>query len=232
MRFAMTNLLVIPTSIERRVVEPYIHKLNPRLLNDLCWQIELCGFGLVAAAARTSQAISLHRPQRVLLIGIAGSLQDTVLPGTACAFDRVTCHGIGVGASLSKSHLSADQMGWAHCEANENYPAVGDTIRIAPLGRGMSNSGLDAPIGQLLSVTTASADEFEASVRRQRYPNAMTEDMEGFAVAIACSIANVPVQIVRGISNRAGDRDHAHWKFEDALYAAVDLAIEPMSQKL
>ncbi|NBP89418.1 MAG: futalosine hydrolase, partial [Planctomycetia bacterium] len=50
------------------------------------------------------------------------------------------------------------------------------------------------------------------------------EDMEGFAVALACRLAGVPCQIIRGISNRAGDRDKAHWQIEPALRAVAKQA--------
>jgi len=223
----MPNLLLIPTSFERHIVEPYLRKRHSKLVIDLSWPIELCGFGLVAAAACTAQAISQHCPQRVVLIGIAGSLQEAISLGAACRFDRVTCHGIGVGGSLGALHRSADELGWSHCEAHDGHPAIGDSIWIAPQTTELTNP----KAVQLLSVTTASADDAEANLRRQRYPDALAEDMEGFSVALACAIADVPVQIVRGISNRAGERDHAGWRIESALHAAVDLAIELMSEK-
>ena len=50
------------------------------------------------------------------------------------------------------------------------------------------------------------------------------EDMEGFAVATACRLANVPLSIIRGISNVAGDRDHRRWE--------IDLAIDRLAQRL
>jgi len=226
-RIAMPNLLLIPTTIERRIVEPYLNTRAPNQLANRSWQIELCGFGLVAAAACTVHNISLHRPERIILVGIAGSLQDSISLGAAQRFDRVTCHGIGVGESLGVLHRSADEMGWSHCEAHEGRSAIGDSLSIA--ASSSESSGTRG--GRLLSVTTASANKAEANIRRQRYPDAIAEDMEGFSVAFACAIADIPVQIVRGISNRAGERDHAAWKIEDALQSAVDLAIELMSEK-
>jgi nucleoside phosphorylase len=37
---------------------------------------ELCGFGIVAAAARTAQLLAAQRPEKVFLVGIAGRLDD------------------------------------------------------------------------------------------------------------------------------------------------------------
>jgi futalosine hydrolase len=50
--------------------------------------------------------------------------------------------------------------------------------------------------------------------------------MEGFAVAFACTLADTPVSIVRGVSNVVGDRDPAHWRIPSALGAARLCALE------
>jgi futalosine hydrolase len=47
--------------------------------------------------------------------------------------------------------------------------------------------------------------------------------MEAFAVAAACQLQNVPLRVVRGISNIAGDRDHSKWKIADAMHSAMNI---------
>jgi futalosine hydrolase len=46
--------------------------------------------------------------------------------------------------------------------------------------------------------------------------------MEGFAVAAACIMNNVPWVIVRGISNLAGDRVKSNWQTDGALHKAAE----------
>ena len=46
--------------------------------------------------------------------------------------------------------------------------------------------------------------------------------MEGFAVAMACRLQNIPLEIIRGISNVAGDRDKSNWRVADAMGAAAE----------
>jgi len=43
--------------------------------------------------------------------------------------------------------------------------------------------------------------------------------MEGFSVAAACRFAGIPLRIVRGISNQAGDRNKENWRVRDAMHA-------------
>lgn len=78
----------------------------------------------------------------------------------------------------------------------------------------------------LLTACAASATADDAALRRHIFPAAVAEDMEGFGVALACRLSGIPLGIVRGISNTAGDRDKARWQIEPALAAAADLAAE------
>ena len=59
----------------------------------------------------------------------------------------------------------------------------------------------------------------------------MAEDMEGFGVALACRLGGVPLGIVRGISNDAGDRDKSRWQIPAALTAAAELALRILAEE-
>jgi futalosine hydrolase len=208
------HLVLIPTELERRIIAPHFAGATP----ELC-RIELCGFGMVAAAARAAAAIAQARPDRVLLVGVAGAYDDRLPLGTAWGFRRVGCSGIGAGSG--DAFVSAEAMGWpqwpgepAHAET-----AIGDEIACA------AAAWPQAPWADLLlSVTAASGDAADAARRRRSFPAAAAEDMEGFGVALACRLAQVPLTIVRGISNVAGDRNTAAWKLADAADAAGGLA--------
>jgi len=173
---------------------------------------ERCGFGLVAAAARSAELLARLRPRRVLLLGIAGSydLEECPLAAAAC-FSTVALDGIGIGSGRSFVALSG--VAWPSGRPPEPVPAA-----LLPLAGGGRRA--------LLSVAAASASPAEAGERRQRHPDAQAEDMEGFAVAFACERAGVPLTIVRGISNATGVRDSREWRVREALAAARDLALE------
>ena len=172
---------------------------------------ELCGFGPVAAAARAASLIARHNAERVVLTGIAGTFDSAGLPvGTAAVFPRVAMHGIGVG--VASEFVSAAALGFRHWPNTDRGPEHVDELIV------------DAPgppaAGQLLTCCTASASPEEAGQRLEQYPCAVAEDMEGFAVALACRLAGVPLAIARGISNEAGNRDVARWQIPTALAAA------------
>ena len=216
------TLILIPT-------QPEFDVLQPRLASVIGFgdSIELCGFGLVAAAARAAQLIAHRNPDRVLLIGIAGTFTTNLAVGSATTFREVTCCGIGAGTGAD--HVAAAELGWHQfCgpltagEPDATEVAVSDTIVLPGLG---GSSGV-VRSERLLSLAAASASPEEAACRRQKFPDAMAEDMEGFGVALACEMAGVPLEIIRGISNRVGDRDRNHWRVEPAMQAAAELAID------
>ncbi|MDX6592405.1 MAG: futalosine hydrolase [Gaiellales bacterium] len=185
----MGILVLVPTEHERSLLPPGA-------------DAEVCGFGLAAAGAGAAHAIALHRPDRVVLVGAAGTLRpDTVPVGAAVVGSAVRCDGIGVGSGPGR--LSAAQLGWA---ASDEFALDGDQ-------------------GVILSVAAASADPAEAKERAERHEDAVLEEMEGYAVAVAATLAGVPLTIIRGVSNIAGDRDAGSWRLKEALQAAHERLI-------
>jgi len=91
----------------------------------------------------------------------------------------------------------------------------------------LSRGTATCPVASLLlTVSAPSSSAAEAAARRERFPDASLEDMEGFGVAVACALARVPLTIVRGVSNVAGDPAHERWRIREALAAARAAAIE------
>lgn len=204
----MSTLLLTPTHFEKKLLEEVIPADLPEL--------RLCGFGLVASAAVTMQYLKSGCFQRVVLVGIAGSLQPDLTVGAAYVAESVACHGIGVGEGAD--FQSADQLGWKQWSGDA---AIGDVLPLNVPSECMHQSS-----ALLLSCCAASADTVDAERRRQIYPQAGMEDMEGFGVATACRLCSLPLTIIRGISNVAGDRDHTRWMSRDALVSASQLMVE------
>jgi len=179
-------------------------RLEPRLREVLSGaenRLEVCGFGVIAAAARTAALIALHRPSRVLLIGIAGSYDTNRLPlGSAATFSEVACYGIGIGEG--SQFRSASELGWQQVPRDENSQEVNDRIELDSMSSEGCLSG-----GVLVSCCAASSNFEDAQLRKQRFPDAVAEDMEGFGVAMACQLSATPLRVLRGISNQVGNRD-------------------------
>jgi len=211
------TLLLIPTELERRRFLD-LGGLPPGLA-----QVERCGFGPVAAAARTAQLLGRLRPARVLLVGIAGVYDAERTPvGEAFEPAAVAIDGVGVGEGASL--VAPPQLGFPQWPGSG--PDAGGTRAIYDR---LDLGGPPGREGLLLTTCAASADPAQAAVRRERFPDAVAEDMEGFAVGTACALAAVPLAVVRGISNVVGDRDPERWRIPAALSAARRRALEILS---
>jgi futalosine hydrolase len=182
--------------------------------------VRTCGFGPIAAAAVAAHALCELRPARVLLVGIAGTYDAARLAiGEAAEFDEVLIDGIGAGEGSRR--LGARELGFPQWPATKSDDAIFDRISLSPRSR----AGSRAESKLLVSVCAISDAPEMAARRRDLFANASAEDMEGFGVALACRIAHVPLCIVRGISNAAGDRDTARWSVRAALASARELAL-------
>ena len=220
------HLILVPTEMERRRLDPI---LAPAMTQGC--RVALCGFGPVAAAARTAQLLAEHAPERVLLVGIAGRLDDRLVVGAAYQFERVACYGVGAGSG--GEFVPAGAMGWHQWpgDADGTSPHGGDPIGdeiggLTCLQAGDGNRGGRSNL--LLTVCAAAASDEDVRLRKQTFPAAAAEEMEGFAVAFACRLRGVPVGIIRGISNTAGDRETSRWQVAAAVEAAGRLALQVM----
>jgi len=212
------TLLLFPTGLERRRFDEQGGVAPGHALTALV------GFGPVAAAARAAALLATLRPRRVLLVGIAGTYDTQRHPvGTALAFTHVALDGVGAGAG--PGFLGPDALGFPQ------WPGSPGTTP-GPIAESLA---LSAPGGGepalLLTACAAAGGAAHARERRARFPRAAAEDMEGFAVALACALAGVPCAIVRGLSNQVGEREPGRWRIPAALGAARALALQALAQE-
>ena len=217
----LETLFLVPTQLELK----HVSNTFLEVVSKQQGRIEICGFGTILSGIRTIQLIHELKPKRTVLFGIAGSLTSNLSVGEAVEFSSVACYGIGAGCG--SQFVSSDEMGWQQWEG-ENKP--GDFVSI---GNVISLTGQANPVGgngqselQLLTGCSASADLQDVEFRLSKFPNASAEDMEGFSVAAACHLANVPLKIIRGISNHAGDRNVTGWKIGAAMSAVEKAVLE------
>ncbi len=212
-------LVLTPTRCEQtRLQELYRNAVSldngiptdHRSARAVIWRV--CGFGLINAAIGTTQAILEDRPDQVFLVGIAGTYNEQrVEIGQAYQFNEVGCCEIGIGRGKHFRSLDPEQR--------TAFGAESDTYRLAKI----ENVLVEEANGLLLSVASASASADDIREPLRRMPQAVAEDMEGYAVAAACHRLDRPLTIIRGISNRAGERDKSHWQFDVAFAAAARL---------
>lgn len=202
-------LLLVPTELERRRLAALggfsaAGEAEPT--------VELVGFGALAAAARTMALALVHRPRRLVLVGIAGRYGARATAAETFGAVRVD----GIGAGEGRAHMLPSELGFAQWQ--DERGAIGEELPLHGSG------------GVLLTVMAAARDPAEVAGRRGRHPRAVGEDMEAFGVALAAHLAKVPLTVVRGWSNVAGDRDVRAWDIDGALAAARALVLEVLAE--
>jgi futalosine hydrolase len=172
------------------------------------------GVGPIRAALGAAEILASREGLTAcLLIGLAGSRDPERAP---------------VGSLVLGNEIVDEAVGAGHGEhfiplADFGLPAADGTPTRLPLAVPRPGAEPDPPwtVGAIGTVAAASGDPDEAAAWRARNPDVLAEEMEGFAVALACRRADVPLGILRGVSNVAGDRDHGGWQFEAALDAVA-----------
>ena len=200
----------------------------PRLGRGTSAQAELPGLGrahvLVTGISPVNAALSLglflgRHPEATgaLNLGVAGSFDLDILPLGAVALPvRETWPEVGLHAGDE-----VDPRGIGIALAEQQGRRVWDTLDLAPeaaaaaMGLALDPAWPQAPS---LTVAGASATPERAADLHARH-TALLENMEGFALALACLRCGLPFLEVRTVSNRVGARPPRDWDLDRALAA-------------
>ncbi len=227
----MTRLLLIPSALEVDRLMPGARDLPPGA------ELLACGVGLLRAGLLTAERLARGDVRDVLLVGVAGTRDPALAPvGTLVVGSAVRNEAIGAGHGAS--FLSLGEMRLQRELIDQDLlplaalpiPAAvvcSTATDVAPsTANGHANRAVHGAVqGVLGSVAAASASAADAAAWRARHPEVLAEDMESWAVAVACARAGVPLACVRAISNVAGQRDMAAWDLDGA--SAALLAVLP-----
>lgn len=201
-------LVLVPSRTELARLEPL-----PGL------ELVPCGVGVVEAALGTQAVLDRCRPARVVLAGLAGSRDLTRAPLGACVCP-VAVVNEAVGAGAGADFVALDAMGLPGEDCASERLALEPLPR---LGEGVHLGGVAA------TVAAASGSPDQAAAWRARHPDALLEEMEGWAVARVCAARDVPVSMLRAVSNVCGDRDWAGWDL-DRAFRSLRVALVALSE--
>lgn len=191
------ELATLHASIAQRVLPP-THSI--RFL--------ITGVGLAPSVYQLTRQLAQQRPSLVLQVGVAGSLDPTLLPG-----DTVVLH--------------TDTVADAGVEENNRFRSLFDLGLADPDCFPWSEGFLPNPYANWLALPSLPAvrgitvNEISTHPERiQHYRlqwNAQTESLEGAALHYVCLQEGIPFLQIRSISNAIGERDKAKWKLKEAI---------------
>ena len=175
----------------------------------------ITGIGLLNASYKLSVCVTNYKITGVINIGIAGSF-DLTSPGLGdiCVISREIWPEFGL---LTGDTILPRGLGFA--QASINGEKIWDTIDLCP-DLAPKNMGISLPLSwpRVVSLTVAGVTGTQARARllKQKY-QAHIENMEGFALAYVCTLAQIPFLEIRTISNLVGTRDKKYWNINLAL---------------
>ena len=161
------------------------------------------GVGMVATAAQCARALALARYDLALNVGVCGSFDPALPPGTVVHVvrDRLT----ELGAEDGDGFLTIEDL----------QLGASEVVNAAP----PANAAL-AQLRQVSAITVNTVHGHErtiADVIARCRPQ--VETMEGAAFMYACGLSGVPYAQLRAVSNVVERRNRAAWRMQDALAA-------------
>ena len=145
-----------------------------------------CGVGQVYAALNTTTLITAFRPELIINLGVAGTLNKDVKICDVVVADRI-------------AQWRMDIPDWERSFASEKFSFKAEP-KILKIAENLSTP-LNVHIGSIVS-----ADEFiyrqdQIEVIHKYFPEALCGEMEGSAVAAVAYAYSVPFTIIRSISD-------------------------------
>jgi futalosine hydrolase len=181
------------------------------------------GIGPVNAAFRLGRALAAGAFSGVVNLGLAGSFQPARLPlGAAALVDAEIWPEFGLATDQG-----IDPRGLGFPLGEDAVGPVFDSLGLDPEAAAAA-MGLALPQGLAraasLTVSAASGTPERAAKLSAAHPDALLENMEGFALAWGCRLAGLPFLEVRAVSNRVGARPPDGWDVNGGLKALGRLA--------
>ena len=182
--------------------------------------LALSGIGKVHAAAAATLLISLFSPQALIFSGVAGGLDPELPVGSVLLADRLAIHDYGL---MSAGRFTPVAYGVIPPGAPrlQSLPPVPAPVAaaFAALAEAVA-PGLDAPV-RLGGVITADYFLNCGATREQLRADfgADAIDMESGAVNQVAQAWNVPLYVIRTLSDLAGEESHITYSQMVALAA-------------
>ena len=167
------------------------------------------GAGPAAAATGTAWMLASEPYELAVSVGIGGGFLPAAPVGSVVVSTRTV--PADLGADSPDGFLPIADLGFA---PHVDEPDQEWTDRIATA---LTAAGLHVVTGAVLSISTVTGTAERTAELLARHPDAVAEGMEGYGVATAATMANLPYVEIRAISNVIGPRDRESWRIGEAL---------------
>lgn len=180
------------------------------------------GVGMVATASWCSRALGRDRYDLALNLGVCGSFDPALPPGTVVhvVSDRLA----ELGAEDGDRFLTLDELGLGGGEAQPHVSGLMVNADPPPF------PALRAlPAVAAITVNTVHGDEASIAAVVARL-NPQVESMEGAGFMHSCLIHKVPFAQVRAVSNMVERRNRDAWRMPVAIRSVCNTALDILDE--
>ena len=179
-------------------------------------EVMICrsGVGDVYATISTLLIIKKYKPELIINLGVAGSLNKNIHVGDVVVADKV-------------AHWRVDvpEKPWLRSFNNNyiSYPCDPKAINI------LKKTNNKLHYGPIVSAFEFIYKKSQVNIIKKYFPEALCGEMEGAAIANTCLAFNINVTIIRGISDETlvnGDYKNADFNLELSCKNAAKICID------
>ncbi|MFQ6119091.1 MAG: futalosine hydrolase [Methanosarcinales archaeon] len=226
----LTSKIKINTEIESFGVLIKIGTINKTRV-----ALVIGGVGKVNTAHAVTLALSLTKPEMIVMVGCAGAyIQSGAEIGDVVLVEK-EIYG-DEGAITQNGWMSIEEMNLPTVKKRNKiyyhtFPL--DETLVASLVAEIQSKYLKRKRemnfkllrGIAITVSVCSKSNKRAKEMESLYPKAICESMEGAAAAQVAFLHNIPFFEIRGISNIVGDRDFQNWNIPLSVNNAQDILL-------
>lgn len=218
--------VLCPMPMEFEAVEKAFGKLGESLENvfeekridfeNLDIILARCGVGKTFAAAKTQKIIQMYEPDHIFVCGVAGAIAENLKVFDVLVPNRIVHGDTRFGDTYCPTDVTESGLHFF-----EGKPGFSQTAYLPERLNAPYKSGTLATIDFF-------AEEKEKIFLEEKF-NAACIDMESAAVAQIATLWNIPVTVIRAISD---DRTHTLGDFETNAPKACEIAAQALMEFL
>lgn len=219
----MKLLIVAATRMEIKPLEDYLIQLDQQgLLKLHAIELMITGAGMVQTAFRLGKLLPMDNWDLAINLGICGSFNRQLLPGTTV---QVVSDTFGdMGAEDGEAFLDSFEIGLTDRDA---YPFMNGWIHNMAATEYEVLQSIPAVRG--ITMNTVSGNEINIRKRVKKFA-ADVESMEGAAFFYCCKHESIPCLQIRTVSNYIERRDKNQWNIPLAISKLNETAIRLLQE--
>lgn len=201
MDIELENIIKNVTNLEQLTINKYSFYTGE--IDNKKVVLAKSGIGKVNAAIVTQILINFFDPSYIIHTGIAGSLDNNIKPLSVVLGEKIKYHDV-------RKEQLLNSMPYKEYFSSDEY-LLKKTIEVC------NEYEIPFNLGCILTGDDFIDDTFKKNSILEKYPEGMCVEMEGASVSHSAYISDIPIIVIRCISDLADDKleiDYNKFKYE------------------